>query len=141
MTEQFENPGGFAAGGVQWTLRFEGLVVFALAVAAYWQLGGALWVFLVLFLWPDLAFLAFLIDSRLGVLVYDGVHSTIGPLLLGAGAYVAGRHAPLLFALIWLAHIGIDRFLGYGLRYPRVPAVTHLGPKGPPQKSPGQRVL
>jgi hypothetical protein len=41
---------------------------------------------------------------------------------------------------LWLAHIGIDRFLGYGLRFPQIRAVTHLGIKGPPQKSPGHTI-
>jgi len=30
-------------------------------------------------------------------------------------------------ALIWAAHIGFDRFLGYGLKYPVAFRVTHLG--------------
>ena len=29
-------------------------------------------------------------------------------------------------ALIWLAHIGMDRLLGYGLKYPSAFKDTHL---------------
>ena len=31
-------------------------------------------------------------------------------------------------ALIWAAHIGVDRVLGYGLKYPTAFRDTHLGP-------------
>ena len=30
-------------------------------------------------------------------------------------------------ALIWAAHIGFDRLLGYGLKYPSAFRATHLG--------------
>ena len=33
----------------------------------------------------------------------------------------------LSLAMIWLAHIGIDRALGYGLKYQTGFAFTHLG--------------
>ncbi len=33
-------------------------------------------------------------------------------------------------ALIWLAHIGADRLLGYGLKYPAGFGFTHLGRVG-----------
>ena len=33
-------------------------------------------------------------------------------------------------ALIWVAHIGFDRMLGYGLKYPTAFGHTHLGVVG-----------
>lgn len=33
----------------------------------------------------------------------------------------------LSLCLIWLAHIGMDRMLGYGLKYPTDFKDTHLG--------------
>jgi hypothetical protein len=38
-------------------------------------------------------------------------------------------------ALIWLAHIGIDRALGYGLKYASGFGFTHLGRIGPAARS------
>jgi len=32
----------------------------------------------------------------------------------------------LAYSLIWLAHIGFDRMLGFGLKYPTRFADTHL---------------
>jgi hypothetical protein len=33
---------------------------------------------------------------------------------------------PVQIALIWLAHLGLDRMLGYGLKYPTEFNDTHL---------------
>ena len=58
-------------------------------------------------------------------LLYNAVHSTALPVLLGlVGWWATGRvHLPLLG---WLAHIGLDRALGVGLRlYPYLRS-THL---------------
>jgi hypothetical protein len=38
-------------------------------------------------------------------------------------------------ALIWLAHIGFDRALGYGLKYKAGFGFTHLGRIGPAAKT------
>lgn len=40
----------------------------------------------------------------------------------------------LSIAMIWLAHIGIDRALGYGLKYSRGFGFTHLGRIGKAQE-------
>ncbi len=86
LTVSFDR--GFATGGVQWTLRLEGLAIFSAAVAAYGQFGGPWSLFLILFLWPDLSFLAYIANQRTGAIVYDAVHSYIGPILLGALPYI-----------------------------------------------------
>jgi hypothetical protein len=58
-------------------------------------------------------------------MAYNSAHSTIGPLALGLiGTVVPGA---LPFALIWAAHIGFDRALGYGLKYASGFSHTHLG--------------
>ncbi len=124
---------GFATGGVRIALRLEGLTVFAAAVLAYGQLGGNWWWFIALFLWPDLAFLAYVHSQRIGALVYNVLHSYVGPLVIGLLSQFAAQSFLVLFALIWAAHIGIDRFAGYGLKYPSRPDVTHLGKKGKKQ--------
>jgi len=37
-----------------------------------------------------------------------------------------GRETGVAISLIWIAHIGIDRVLGYGLKYPTAFKDTHL---------------
>jgi hypothetical protein len=57
---------------------------------------------------------------------YNAVHTYVGPVALLAVGVLAGESVPTQIALIWLAHIGIDRTLGYGLKYPSGFKHTHL---------------
>ena len=120
---------GAVTGGVRTLLRIEGLVLFGAATLLYWTSGASWWLFSVLFLAPDVSFLAYLGGPRLGAIGYNALHATIAPLLLllCGSALLWPLAGPL--ALIWLAHIGIDRALGYGLKYASVFGITHLGRK------------
>ena len=114
------------SGNVRLTLRAEGLAVLAAAVGLYAHAGYSGWLFAALFLVPDLSLLGYLGGSRAGAIVYNSCHSLLGPLVLGLGAVLV---APVLgpYALIWLAHVGFDRALGYGLKYATGFRHTHLG--------------
>lgn len=82
-----------------------------------------------LFLAPDLGALGYLAGRRAGALTYNLTHTEIGPLLLVAfGLTMTPELLPV--AIIWLAHIGFDRLLGYGLKYPSSFHRTHLGEIG-----------
>ena len=79
-----------------------------------------------LFLSPDLFMLGYLKDAKWGATAYNLVHTLAGPILLLAIALVLPAAACIPYALIWLAHIGFDRMLGYGLKYPTFFKDTHL---------------
>jgi len=107
-------------------LRIEGAAMFACSLFLYHFLGASWSVLLALFLWPDLFMLGYLANAKLGARLYNLVHADALPLAL-AGASLGVRQSGLLaFALIWLAHIGGDRALGYGLKYPTFFKDTHL---------------
>lgn len=115
------------AGGVRLVLRLEGLAAFFVATALYWQTGYGWGVFALGFFVPDLAIAAYLAGNRIGAIAYNCTHSFLGAVLaLLASVYFT---SPELFAagLIWCAHIGFDRTLGYGLKYTTGFAHTHLG--------------
>jgi Domain of unknown function (DUF4260) len=115
-----------AEGGVKTLLRLEGLVMLAGAVALYAH-GHMDWrLFAILFLAPDLSFLAYLFGPRVGAAGYNSVHAIIGPIVLAAFAVTTNATMPLAIALIWFAHIGFDRALGYGLKYATGFGHTHL---------------
>ena len=107
-------------------LRLEGAAVCALAVFFYWNIGGQWWLFLVLFLWPDLFLLGYLASPRVGSALYNLAHTYALPLTLVVASYGTRKPGLLIFALIWLAHIGVDRALGFGLKYPTAFKDTHL---------------
>ena len=113
-------------GGVKIILRLEGVALLGAATAIYARMGGDWRLFAILFLAPDLSFLGYAAGPRAGAFAYNLLHSTIGPVVLAGAALL--WNLPLLgIALIWAAHIGADRGLGYGLKYARGFSHTHLG--------------
>jgi hypothetical protein len=119
-------------GSVAVVLRLEALVEMALAVAAYRHFGGGWPMFALLFLVPDISMAGYLANPRTGAGLYNTGHTYLAPALLALGGVVLGM--PLLYslALIWAAHIGFDRAMGYGLKYPLAFGATHLAFKGRP---------
>lgn len=108
-------------------LRIEGVAAFAAALAAYFSLGGG-WAFLLLlFLAPDLSMLGYLGGARVGALAYNLFHTYAVPLALLGVAWASEGEVLLRLALVWVAHIGFDRMLGYGLKLPTGFRDTHLG--------------
>lgn len=111
---------------VRLLLHLEGLVLFAAAVAAYVHVQGSLWLFLALILVPDLSMLGYLHSPKTGAFLYDVVHTTLFPAAMLLFGLAAPNTLIVLIALIWLAHIGMDRTVGYGLKYPTHFKDTHL---------------
>lgn len=107
-------------------LRVEGLVAFVAATAAFAWIGGSIWLYVVLALAPDLAMLGYLAGPRVGAGVYNLAHTFTAPALLGGLGLVSGTPLVVLVALVWIAHVGADRLVGYGLKYPTAFGDTHL---------------
>ena len=118
---------GAVTGGVNILLRLEGLTLFLGMILLYAVWGGSWLSFAVLFLVPDLSFLAYLADAKTGAVVYNAAHSYLAPVALMTSGFAIGDPLTLSIAMIWLAHIGIDRALGYGLKYAEGFGYTHLG--------------
>jgi hypothetical protein len=118
---------GSVDGGVRRLLRIEGLALLAGATALYWRVGGDWKQFAVLFLAPDLSFAGYVAGPRIGAAAYNIMHSTVLPLLLAAAGVALDMTIAVQIALIWLAHVGFDRALGYGLKYASGFGFTHLG--------------
>lgn len=112
---------------MKYLLRVEHLAIFAVATTAYFYLGYPWWLFVVLFFSPDLTFAGYLVNNKVGAVVYNCGHSFIGPLLLMVLGLFMSNELCLQLSLIWLAHIGFDRSLGYGLKTFEGFNYTHLG--------------
>lgn len=113
--------------GVRAVLRIEGLALLAVALLLYRDTHASWWLFAGLFLLPDISFAGYLFGPRIGALAYNTAHSTIGPLMLAGLALAVPSPGSLPIALIWLAHVGFDRALGYGLKKASSFHDTHLG--------------
>jgi hypothetical protein len=80
----------------------------------------------VLVLAPDLSILGYLLGVRLGTVVYNFFHVLVAPLLLIALSILSKQFWLFPYGLIWTAHIGVDRLLGFGLKYPTQFRDIHL---------------
>lgn len=107
-------------------LRLEGLALLVGSLVLYFDADFGWLLLVVLLLAPDLSMLGYLGGPRLGAATYDAVHTTVLPIALGVVGVVGEADTALQLALIWLAHIGMDRALGYGLKYPTGFKDTHL---------------
>ena len=118
---------GTVSGGIKTLLRLEGLVLFAGMTALYALWAGPWWLYAVLFFAPDLSFMAYLAGPKIGAWAYNAMHSTVVPMAMLTVGFGFAPPLVLSVALIWLAHIGFDRALGYGLKYQAGFGFTHLG--------------
>ncbi len=119
-----------ASGGVRVLLRVEGLVVLVVSLLAYSSWGSGWGLFLLCFFIPDLSLLGYLAGPRSGAFIYNAAHSYVGALAcLALGVFLATPWATIA-GIIWVAHIGFDRALGYGLKYHDGFRYTHLGEIG-----------
>lgn len=108
-------------------LRMEGTAIGTLALIAYGTTGVSWWLFAALILVPDLAMVGYLAGPRVGALIYNLAHTYTVPIALAGAAMIAGLPLLLAVALVWIAHIGLDRMLGYGLKLPKGFKHTDLG--------------
>jgi hypothetical protein len=112
---------------VLFLLRFEGLAMAAVSAVFYARIGASWWLFAALFLAPDLSMLGYLAGACWGARIYNAIHTYVTPATLALCALLLHAHLALAIALIWASHIGIDRLLGYGLKYADGFGYTHLG--------------
>jgi hypothetical protein len=107
-------------------LHLEGAAVLAGSLALYFHQGYGWPALLLLALAPDLAMVGYAAGKRVGAVAYDLLHNQVLPIALGVAGVLADRSFAVQLALIWLAHIGVDRLVGYGLKYPTAFEDTHL---------------
>jgi len=109
-------------------LHLEGAAVLAVSLFSYHWLQASWFQFALLFLVPDVSMLGYAANVRIGAISYNSVHCYAAPLILAACSLGTDHSAVLGLSLIWIAHIGFDRMLGYGLKYPTRFKDTHLNP-------------
>lgn len=118
---------GETTGTIRLILRLEGLCVLVAALLAYNRLGFGWGTFALCFFIPDISFLGYLAGSRIGAIAYNAAHSYIGAITCLVASFLLPSPALLCAGIIWCAHIGFDRMLGYGLKYSAGFGFTHLG--------------
>jgi hypothetical protein len=108
-------------------LRVEGACIFGATAWAYRRTGGSWWAFAGWLFVPDLGMAGYLANTRAGAALYNSVHTETPAILLLCAAWAQNNNTLAGLALCWLAHVGMDRMLGYGLKYGTAFGHTHLG--------------
>jgi hypothetical protein len=111
---------------VRLLLRLEGLAIAVAAVLLYADGDHSWWLFALLVLAPDVSFLGYAGGPNLGAAAYNLVHNLVLPVALGCAGLLWDSEPAVAVALIWLTHIGVDRLIGYGLKYPTSFKDSHL---------------
>jgi hypothetical protein len=107
-------------------IRIEEATLLTLTLYAYHHLHYSWLLFAILFLAPDLFMLGYLINPSTGAATYNLAHTLLFPITLLLIAYTTNHPLLAALSLIWIAHIALDRLLGYGLKYPTYFKDTHL---------------
>lgn len=115
--------------------RIEGAALLIAAAFAFDASGWSLWWFALLLLAADVSMLGYLAGPRAGAAVYNAGHMLLGPAALLAWSWAGGPATALAVGAVWLAHIGMDRAFGYGLKHGDGFHHTHLGLIGPGRKA------
>lgn len=112
-------------------LQLEGAAIFASTVYLYRYKSLGSWpLFLGALLLPDLAMGGYLANTRVGAVTYNLLHTETPAVALLVAGLVSDWKEGMTAGLIWLAHIGMDRMFGFGLKYGDSFGHTHLGSIG-----------
>ena len=114
-------------GLVTFLLRAEGAAALGAAVLVWGAAGGNWLIFPLLLLVPDISVVGYLRGPRIGAITYNLAHNFVVPLALGLVGWWYQIPGVFLAGSLLLAHVGLDRLLGYGLKYPTGFTDTHLG--------------
>ena len=121
---------GAVTGAPRVWLRLEGIAALAAGGVLYLRTGGEILWLVPLLLLVDASMIGYVAGTGPGAVVYNFVHNwAIGLVFLGVGSTLAST--PLILAgAVLVGHVGMDRFAGYGLKYPTAFRDTHLGRLG-----------
>ena len=117
----------YAVGKPKVFLRLEGVILLITSLLLFSSTHQHWWWVPLLLLAPDLFMIGYARSSKLGALIYNIGHTYLLPASLSLYGWHGHRMFILATGLIWFAHIGMDRFLGYGLKYDDNFKRTHLG--------------
>ncbi|OZM56311.1 hypothetical protein CIB95_12920 [Lottiidibacillus patelloidae] len=107
-------------------IKLEGLVVFLISFGIYYELDFNWTLFFLLLFVPDIGMLGYIHSKKIGAMIYNTFHTYSLPLFLLFIGFLLNNDFLLSISIIWTAHIGIDRAIGYGLKYTTDFKDTHI---------------
>ncbi|SCY40256.1 protein of unknown function [Nonlabens sp. Hel1_33_55] len=111
---------------MKWLVRSEGIAYLGTGFILYAVFFDNWWLFAGLFLYPDIGMLGYTINTKIGAITYNIFHHNLTVMVLLIGGFVMEQETVMMLGVVMLAHIGFDRILGFGLKYPDAFKNTHL---------------
>ncbi|MFG6494782.1 DUF4260 domain-containing protein [Fictibacillus sp. UD] len=107
-------------------LKLEGFAVLILSLYFYQYYQFSWVLFFILIFAPDISMIGYFLDNKIGALIYNIFHTYIISILFIFFGLLLTSETLLAIGIIWSAHIGMDRMIGYGLKYSTSFKDTHL---------------
>lgn len=109
-----------------WVIRLEALFIFILSLYCYFLLGESWLLFFLTWIFPDVGMIGFLRDKKIGTIFYNLTHTYLVSLSFIIAGFIFDQNLLLALGIIFTNHIGLDRFLGFGLKYSSGFKDTHI---------------
>lgn len=107
-------------------LHADGAVMLVSSLLVYFYLKGSWIVFILFLLVPDISLAGYLRNVKTGSIMYNLFHSYLGAAVLSLIGLFGNSLVLVQLGFIWFAHIGMDRMLGLGFKYPTTLKDTHF---------------
>ena len=111
-------------------LKWEELALFVLSTYALYGMHVQWWVYLLLFLGPDISMLGYAVGNRAGAISYNLFHHKGIAIVFFIAGWLSGIWVLQVIGIVLFGHSCMDRVFGYGLKYFTGFKFTHLGPIG-----------
>lgn len=107
-------------------IKSEEAAIFLFCLFLFTRLNLAWWWLPALLLGPDIAMIGYAVNTKTGAWIYNLFHHRLTAAAVASYALVSGNEYWKLAAIILFAHIAMDRFFGFGLKYADSFKHTHL---------------
>ena len=85
------------------------------------------WLWILLFLSPDISMLGYLVNTKMGAYAYNFFHHKLTAVIVLIAGYASHNNIIQFIGILLFAHSCFDRVFGYGLKYTDNFKHTHLG--------------
>ena len=98
----------------------------AIYFLSIYSLGLPVWLWVILFFSPDIGMLGYLINTKIGAILYNLLHHKALAILIAITGYYLHKDVLVATGTLLFSHASFDRIWGYGLKYPDSFKHTHL---------------
>lgn len=107
-------------------IKIEEAAFFGWSLFLFSRLNVRWWWFPLLLFVPDISMAGYLLNTRIGAVVYNIVHHRAISISLYVAGAILGNSPVQLAGIMLFAHSTLDRVFDYGLKYPDAFKHTHL---------------